>query len=614
MPRLGSGIPLVGRRAELRQLRAAFARAERGEACGVVLAGDAGAGKTRLITDLGEWADAEGALVLTGRCLDMAEGGLPYLPFADALAPLAGSGDESLAAAGPALGRLLPQVVAAPPSTGRVPSSVEYEGQYRGLDSQDLGQLQLFEAVLGVLTDLAAQRVVVLVVEDLHWADSSTRDLLSFLLARLRTQRLLVLASYRQDDVHRRHPVRPMLAGFARLPTVERLELAPFGTDEAREFVAALCENPLDPELVESIVARSEGNAFFAEELLASCAERDDGMPAALADVLLARLERLSASAQRVVRIISVADGGVAHSALSDVSGLDELALDEALREALAHHVVVIEGKKYYTFRHALLREATYGDLLPSERTRLHATYAARLLGTTGRGQSALLAHHSLESNDLPAALAASLRAAEEAETLGAPGSALRHIEQALRIWDAVPVDRRPPGVDELKLMHEASYFAGRSGEPERAIAFARSAVDLLEKQPADARIDAERAAGTWRRLAEALMSMDGTEMESPAAIERAWHLVADAGPSRVRAWVLATRATILRGVHRFGDAQDSALAAVADARAVGDLGAKADASSPMRCGSTAKAPSAPPRSACRGAGSAWSSVPARCT
>ncbi|MGH3948346.1 MAG: helix-turn-helix transcriptional regulator [Pseudonocardiaceae bacterium] len=580
MPRLGSGIPLVGRHAELGQLRAALARAARGEACGVVVSGDAGVGKTRLITELAERAESEGALVLSGRCQDMAEGGLPYLPFADALAPLAGSADAALAAAvraRPALGRLLPQVVATPPVPGRAPVAVEYETQYRGLGGQDLGQLQLFEAVLGLLTELARRHTVALVVEDVHWADSSTRDLLSFLLARLRGQRMLVVASYRQEDVHRRHPLRPLLAQLARVPSVERLELHPFAVDDARAFVDALAEDPLDPDLVTSIVERSEGNAFFAEELLASCAECDDGMPAVLADVLLARLERLSATTQRVVRIISVADGAVAHAALAELSGLDELALDEVLREAVQHHVLVIEDT-YYTFRHALVREAVYGDLLPSERTRLHAAFAARLAGKTGRGRAALLAHHSLESNDLAAALAASLPAAEEAEELGAPASALRHIEQALGIWDAVPDAQRPDGVDELMLLQEASYFAGTSGEPERAIAFARSAADLLDKRPACADVDVERAARVWRRLAEALIAMDGTEHEAPAAIDRAWALVADAEPSTVRAWVLATRAAILRGICRVDDARGSALAAVADARVVGALGAEADA------------------------------------
>ena len=149
----------------------------------------------------------------------------------------------------------------------------------------------------------------------------------------------------------------------------------------------------------------------------------------------------------------------------------------------------------HFTFRHALLQEAVYGDLLPGERSRMHSAYAARLRAAPdGRGRDAALAYHSLQSNDLVTALAASKRAAAEAEQIGAPGTALQHIEQALRIWDAVPAADRPAGLDELALLQEASYFAGTSGEPERAIAYARSAVETLDES-----VPAERAAELWR-------------------------------------------------------------------------------------------------------------------
>ncbi|WP_026361108.1 helix-turn-helix transcriptional regulator [Amycolatopsis nigrescens] len=577
VPRLGSGIPLVARAEELRRLRAAFAEAERGEAGAVLLAGDAGVGKTRLLSELGAYAGELGALVLVGRCLDVREGGLPYLPFAEALGPLAGAPDEQIAGAvhgRPALGRLLPQVgfAPAPAAEHAGVTSTEHDPGRRLRTEYDLGQLQLFDAVLGVLTEIAEHRPVVLVVEDLHWADGSTRNLLSFLLSRLRAQRLLIVASYREEDVHRRHPLRALLAELVRLATVRRFELRPFGDAEARRFVEALADGPVTQEFIDSIVERSEGNPFFAEELLASASDCQD-LPAGLAEVLLARLEKLSPDTRRALRIASVANGSVSHAVLTEVSGLGELELDEALREAVQHHVLVIE-KGCYTFRHALLQEAVYGDLLPGERTRTHAVYAARLLAQpAGRGRDAQLAHHSLESRDLSTALAALLRAAKEAEKLGAPGSALRHIEHALEIWDAVPVAGRPDGVDELKLLGEASYFAGTSGEPERAVAYARSAVQQLDDS-----VDVDRAAKAWRRLAEALGAQEGP-IEGPlAAIGEAWDLVADAEPSAVRAWVLATRAMILRAAGRREDSFWSAQTAVADARAAGTGGAEASA------------------------------------
>ncbi|WP_116101188.1 helix-turn-helix transcriptional regulator [Amycolatopsis thermalba] len=577
VPRLGSGIPLVARADEMRRLRAAFAAAERGEAGAVLVSGDAGVGKTRLLTELAEHAASRGALVLSGRCLDVREGGLPYLPFAEALSPLSLDDDPEVAEAvrvRPALARLLPQGATPPLVSGDhlVPdTSGERDVPYRVRPEQDLGQLQLFDAVLGVLTQVAAHRPVLLVLEDLHWADSSSRNLLSFLLNRLRGQRLLVVGSYREEDVYRRHPLRAMLVELVRLPAVEQIELRPFGTAEARAFVEALADGPVSPEIVGWVAERSEGNPFFAEELMAAGVDCED-LPAGLAEVLLSRLERLSPEARRVVRTISAAGDSVAHAALAEVTGLGELELDEALREAVHHHVLVIE-RGAYTFRHALLQEAVYGDLLPGERVRMHAAYAERIRRIPqGRGHDAKLAYHSLRSRDLKTALAALLQAADEAERLGALGAALRHTEQALEIWDAVPKEDRPADISELRLLQEASYFAGTSGEPERAIAYARSSVQNLYGVPR------EKAAKAWRRLAEALLNAEGTLHEALNAINRAWELVAEGEPSKTRAWVLATRAAILRSAGTHEDSQWNAHAAVADAQAVGATGAEAAA------------------------------------
>jgi len=561
----------------MRRLRAAFARADRGEAYAVLVAGDAGVGKTRLLTELAEHAAGRGALVLTGRCLDVREGGLPYLPFAEALAPLNQGDDPAVTEAvraRPALSRLLPQGTMPPSHAGedQPDTSGERDLPYRARQEQDLGQLQLFDAVLGVLTQIAQHRPVVLVLEDLHWADSSSRNLLSFLLNRLRGQRLLVVASYREEDVHRRHPLWALLVELRRLPAVSKVELRPFGAAEGREFVEALADGPLPPEVVAGVAERSEGNPFFAEELMAAGAECED-LPAELAEVLLARLERLSPDARRVVRTISAAGDSVAHAALAEVTGVGELELDEALREAVHHHVLIVE-RGAYTFRHALLQEAVYADLLPGERVRMHAAYAERIRRIPqGRGHDAKLAYHSLRSNDLNTALTALLSASDEAERLGAPGAALRHVEQALEIWDAVPEADRPSGVNELKLLEAGSYFAATSGEPERAIAYARSAAQALRSG-----VPREQAAKVWRRVAEALLNAEDTFDEALQAIDRAWELVADSEPSKTRAWVLATRAAIMRNALRYEDSNWNARTAVADARAVGADGAEAAA------------------------------------
>jgi len=571
VPRLGSGIPLVARAAEIARLRASLARAEAGSAGAVIVSGDAGIGKSRLLEELGRAAEARDALVLSGRCLDVGETGLPYLPFVEILVQLNRTDPDSVRS-WPALARLLPE--SSMPAQPEPASNSPRPGSPVAAPERDLGQLQLFDALIGLLTDLSSRRCVLLLVEDLHWADMSTRDLVSFLLSRLRTQRLLVVATYRSDDLHRRHPLRPMLAELVRLPAVERIDLEPFDMADSRRFVAALAEEPLSDAMIRQIAERSEGNAFFAEELMAACADHEAGVPTGLADVLLARIERLAPATQRVIRLASVAGRRVRHSRLQAVANMSPDELDESLREAVQHHVLVVDdGADVYAFRHALLREAVYGDLLPGERVRLHADYARFIAGEEGRrGAAAALAHHSLQSHDLRTALAASIRAADEAAMLGAPAEALRHLEQALKLWDGVGEEDHPAGISEAVLLRKASYSAGTAGEPERAIAYARSAVDRFASVE-----DPEQAAQSYRRLAQALVGVDGKGAEAREAIEKAWSLVENRPPSYTRAWVLAVLAMALRRSDPAA-AKIAVKDAIKDARAVRALGAEADA------------------------------------
>ncbi|WP_253853741.1 helix-turn-helix transcriptional regulator [Prauserella alba] len=570
MSRPGTSVPLIGRDAELSLLRAAFDRACEGDAGAVLVAGDAGVGKTRLLAELTDHVTGAGALVLPGRCLDLQSGGLPYLPVVEALGRLIGDdAAEPALRSRPALGRLLSWLSdsAAPVLTPASAPGDDLAGIFGSSAAGDVGQLQLFEAVLGLLGELAAARPVVLVLEDLHWADASTRKLVSFLASRLRGQRLLVTVSYRGEDVHRRHPLRGVLAELARLPQVERLDLGPLEPGDARAFVTALAGEQVPPAVVDELVARSEGNAFFAEELVAAGGPSGE-IPVGLADLLLARVERLGSGTRRVLRCAAVAGDGIGHAALAALAGSGQEDIEEALREAVHHHVLVA-GDGTYRFRHALLQEAVYADLLPGERSRLHAAYAAWLgeCESPWRGRDAALAHHSLRAKDFPLALNAAVRAADEAERLGAPGSALRHLEQALDVLDVVPVAQRPD-VAESTLLARASACASVSGEPDRAIAFAREAVDRL---PSDA-VPA-RAVLAWHRLAEASAALDSTFDEAVSAIETAGRLLAEGGdavPARDRAAVLETRARLLRVYDRHDEARVSAEEALDCARRAG--------------------------------------------
>jgi DNA-binding CsgD family transcriptional regulator len=546
MARLGSGIPLVARQAELRALKDALDQARLGRPSAVLLSGDAGVGKSRLLTELVTSARDDGHAAFMGRCLDTAEATLPYLPFAEAIRQVA-EYDPDLINRHAAISRLLP---------------AEHPRPDAGGANQDLGQLQLFEAIHEALSELAADQTTVLAIEDLHWADRSSRDLLAFLLARLSTQRLLVVATFRSDDLHRRHPLRPLLTELVRLPAVERLHLEPFPLVDAEVFVRTLADQTLPDDVVHSIAERSEGNAFMAEELLSAS---PGDVPPELADVLLARVERLSSETQQVIRLASVIGRRFTHERLSTAADIPGDELDHALREAVAHNVVVTEdGGEAYSFRHALLHEAVYSDLLPGERSRLHAQVAKALAGDQTQGAAAELAHHTMQSHDLRGALAASVRAAKEAEELDAPAEMLVHTERALQLWPAVDHPDEIGGIDLLPLTLWAARAAARSGEPDRAIAHSRSAMGLVDKMG-----DPLAAAELRCTYVNYLFTLDGTEERAYSAAREALQLVVDREPSAVKARAQSTLARASMVVGRYDEAGDLAAAAIETARAV---------------------------------------------
>jgi DNA-binding CsgD family transcriptional regulator len=559
VPRLGSGVPLVARVDELDQLRSALDRAREGTAGAVLVSGDAGVGKSRLLSEFTDRARAAGTTVLVGHCVGVGDAGLPYLPFTEVVEQLRAEHADTLAVR-PALADV----------SGRsLPSAPGADG-----GDQRLAQLQFFDAILGALTDLGTDHTVVLALEDLHWADPSSRDLVSFLLSRLSSQRVLVVATYRSDDLHRQHPLRPLLAELVRLPTVERLDLQPFAPADTTAFVNALVEDGIDDNLIAAVVDRSEGNAFFAEELVAAVTIGDSGLPATLTEVLLARVEQLSPATQRVIRAVSVTGRRhVRHATVGTVLGMADDELEAALREAVQHHVLVSSDLAHdaYTFRHALLREAVYADLLPGERVRLHSAYAALAAEKDHPTYAESLAYHSLHSNDLPGALAASVQAAEYAMQVRALGAELRHVEQALELWDAVADPDEVAGVDELALHRKAAYVATAAGHPDRGLAYGRAALRLADESD-----DPVLRADVRRQVSDVLLT-NGRWQEANDVAEEAWELIQHQPASKERAWVLAmmARRQIEKGA---GELQSFGEAAIADAEASGSAGAEADA------------------------------------
>src|SRR4051794_22377292 len=244
------------------------------------------------------------------------------------------------------------------------------------------GTARLLELVVGVIARIAADRPLMFVIEDLHWADRSTLDLVALLVRALRTDRVLVVVSFRSDELHRSHPLRPLVTEWERVRAVQRIELARLERPEvARQLEAILGVAPT-ARLVDQVHERSEGNAFLVEEILEAVqgGADPDQLPLSLRDVLLARVERLDRSTQRLLRIAAAGGRTVSDRLLAAVAGLEEAELDAALRDAVEHHVLVVDQtERGYAFRHALTRDAIYGDTLPRERARIHTAYGEAL-------------------------------------------------------------------------------------------------------------------------------------------------------------------------------------------------------------------------------------------
>jgi DNA-binding CsgD family transcriptional regulator len=526
----------VGRGEQLEALGAAVSRAGAGEAGAVFIGGEAGVGKTRLVREFERLPLASGVRFLVGGCVDVGGSELPYAPLLAALRTLMRETEphvleELVGAAGPDLARLMPEL----PFDGAGGDAVG-----------PLAQSRLFEALLGLFARLGRDTPIVLVIEDLHWADPSTRGFLSFLVRNARHERLLLIATYRTDELHRRHPLRQFLAEVDRLPAVERLELVPFTRRELSQQLEAILDAPPGHTLVEELFARSEGNAFFAEELLA--AVEDDGslrVSESLRDVLTLRVEGLSPQTRQIVRSAAVAGSVVGHRLLEATASLTEDELLVALREAVESNVLVPNpAHESYAFRHTLLRDALYDELLPRERAALHAALARALERDPGvaagaHGAAAQRAMHWSAAHELAAALAASVQAGVEAETVWAFAEANGHFEHAAELWERVADAQRPSGLSLVDLLRRAAEAAYLSGENQRAGTLIRSVLELLDHDRDRAAVGLAHERLARYLLADALLRDALREYRTAASL-------LPAEPSAARASILAGEAHIL--------------------------------------------------------------------
>jgi DNA-binding CsgD family transcriptional regulator/tetratricopeptide (TPR) repeat protein len=541
---------LVGRAGELAECEAALREAEACSPSVVALSGDSGVGKTRLIAAF-EALAAEQTRFLRGECVELGDGELPYGPLIAALRSLTRCEDPVLERLSPgaraSLGALLPGL-----------------GE-PVLDERDdaSAQMRLFEALLELLDLLGEERPVVLVIEDLHWADRSTRAFTAFLARSLRNERVLFLFSYRGDELHRRHPLLALLSELDHGERTRRVAVAPWGREELGEALADILGAAPREDLLSRLFTRAEGNPLYTEELLAAGLDGRGGAPQSLRDAFMLRLERLSPDAQRALRVLAVA-GRADEALLATVADLSEPALTGALREAVEGRVIEVGSDGRLAFRHALLREVAYEDLLPGERASLHQSLAHALHDRNDDPSqdasqlAAEVAAHAQAAGDRPLALRAAIVAADQASAIHAHGEAAALIERALDSWPHVADPVEVSGIDHIELLIRGAREHDHNDKPTRAESMLRSALSEL-----DERSEPLRTALALERLARAQWGLARGD-EALATGRRALELLPDDGADADRASVLGwlARTTLLRG--RYRDAVEAAREALA--------------------------------------------------
>jgi DNA-binding CsgD family transcriptional regulator/tetratricopeptide (TPR) repeat protein len=517
----------VGRIGELAELDRALHSTAAGAGASALIVGEAGIGKTRLASELAARAGERGFEVLLGRSIDLVGTELPYQPFLEALRPL---------------------------------------GALDQLDPRTAGsQLRLFEDTLALLRDHTADGPVLLVLEDVHWADSSTLDLFLFLAYNVIGHRLLVAATYRPDEHSSADRMGRLAAAVRRSGSGLVLELGPLDRDEVRALLAAHGAAAPPAALSDAVVARCEGNPFFAEELLAAALDDDPrgALPRGLRELLLQRVARLDGPTQGLLRLAAAAGRDVGYELLCAVSRRPQADVRDSLRRAVDHGVLVaVEATGRFSFRHALLAEAVYSTILPGEREELHGQLAEELARARAASPGELAPHWAAAGRSADA-LAASIEAARQAEAVFGLAEAHAHLERALELWPVVPDATETAGLDLAALCTWTADLARLLGAALRALELTRRAIELVGAG------DPHRAAVLHVALGEDLAATDGGDAVL-TPLERAVELVPVEPPSPERAYALGSLAGGLMMAHRHQESMELAEQGLALARGVG--------------------------------------------
>ncbi len=547
----------VGRTAELDELHQALDAANAGALRVVLVSGEAGVGKTRLLREFSNQARSAGSRVAAGAALPFGEDGPPYAPIVDALRRLRRElalerlADFSASDAGGLLSS---------PTEASVPAE---------------SQAALFESVLSIFERLAVDETLVLLVEDLHWADRSTRDLLTY-VARLASGRILIVASYRSEEIDEVHPLAGVMAELERSGIASRLEVSGLSAQDVAQMLTGIVGGSVDEATVARVIERSQGNPFFAEELLA--AERASPgaeLPPLVRQVVLDRVRRLPENAQAILRVVAAFGHQATYAHIAAATALEETDLIEALRQAVRHAVLRPRHdaeQEAFAFRHPLVREAVYGDTLPGERTRIHRRIAEGLATSLpgdhdpGVAREIELAYHWDLAHDPAKAFEASVRAGVATARSHAHAAAHRHLERALTLWDRLGSHSAAAisSLDRVELIERSADAAAAIGEHASAVQRLEEAV-ALRKEAGNLELVSQlyvRLGRLWWSAGDDAASM-GAYDQALACLPRRV-----ASPSRARA--MAAKASGLMVRARYRESLKLAEAALAMARKVG--------------------------------------------
>jgi ATP/maltotriose-dependent transcriptional regulator MalT len=524
----------VGRAAELAALDDALDTAAQAQTTTVLISGDPGVGKSSLLREWHARARDRGARVATGVALDLGEHGPSYAAITEALRGLlsgfaAADLDALLGEDRSVLARVLPEL------------SAEAGAEAIRAQHAQLAQVRLFDRFIDLLDRAGTDSPVVLELEDLHWADPSTRAFLLYLVENVTKSRLLVIGTYRPEEATAGTTFGSTLAQLRRRPGVQLLALPPFTRPEVHDQLTAILGRPPSNALLERIHERSEGNALFVEELVAAPDPESD-LPTSVAEATATRAARMSEDAQAVLRVAAVIGRTASDDLIRSVADLEVGPADRGLREAVGVRLLETDhAARGYRFKHALIQEAIYQETLPGERRRLHARVATVMAGdqteqAMDSARAAQLARHWYEAGDAERAFQASLRAGAAASEQSAYAESLAHFERALDVWQQPSGDS--PTWSRSSVLTAAARSAYQAGEFDKSRAYAERAIAELGETPEPSvQLQALEA------LAEAEFGLGGTWMSATRQIAE---LETEGRPPSDEILILRSRANVL--------------------------------------------------------------------